>query len=367
MAPSNKAAQRPNGPKRYLPTHTEASAPPKPLFDPEPSDTEAGPLQPAKGAAPDWEQLDGEDGESEQDEERSSEQSVEIGTKKKEKPTLPKDAEEEELERIIFGDSAGFREGLDSFSLAPAGAALDDGSEHDEDDGNDYGKVADQDLFFFDAGPTAQPVGSLALVKAEEIEDDEDKPAWEDSDDERLVVSLASVPQLRKLRDTEDDDMVNGKEYVRRLRRQYERLYPFPDWAVHATGKAKRKRRHIEDDESDIESASDVDMDMDDDDLSTLPLARLLKDADILSRMSKSAAKRRKLQAGTVEIARLKDVAGAGPVGTPCSLEFDPADMFVTVCYNFVVFPSYISTASVIWSQLHALFTPRKPLGRPQS
>ncbi|KAF2445679.1 WD40 repeat-like protein [Karstenula rhodostoma CBS 690.94] len=327
MAPSNRAAQSANGPKRHLPPQTKESTPSKPLFDPEPSDTEVGTLRHADGAtAPDWEGVDGEDGESEEgeeEEESSSEESVQIVTKKKEKPILPKDADEEELERIIFGDSAGFREGLDSFSLAPAGAALDDASEPDEDATNDYGNVADQDLFFFDTGPTALPAGSLALAKAEDTEDDDDddQPAWQDSDDERLVVSLASVPQLRKLRDTEDDDMVNGKEYVRRLRRQYERLYPVPGWAVHATGKAKRKRRHIEDDESNVESASD--MDMDDNDLSTLPLARLLKDADILSRTSKSSAKRRKLQAGTVEIARLKDVAGAGPSAIT-SLSFHP-------------------------------------------
>ncbi|KAJ4347059.1 U3 snoRNP protein [Didymosphaeria variabile] len=323
MSPSNKAAHKAAGPERYLPTQSKDSAPSKPLFDPEPGATEVSTLQPANGTAePDWEGFDGEEVVSDEEEESSDEESVEIVTKKNAKPILPKDAEEEELERIIFGDSAGFREGINNFSLAPSGAALVDDSEADDPDGDDYGTVADQDLFFFDTGPTAQPAGSLAHAKAEETEDDDDKPAWEDSDDERLVVSLASVPQLRKLRDTEDDDVVNGKEYVRRLRRQYERLYPVPDWAVHATGKAKRKRRHIEDDdESHIDSTSD--MDVDEDDLSTLPLARLLKDADILSRTSKSSAKRRKLQAGTVEIARLKDVAGAGPSAIT-SLSFHP-------------------------------------------
>lgn len=46
--------------------------------------------------------------------------------------------------------------------------------------------------------------------------------AWEDSDDERLTISLASYGQRRKLRDTEIDDVVSGTEYSRRLRRQYE-------------------------------------------------------------------------------------------------------------------------------------------------
>ena len=33
------------------------------------------------------------------------------------KPILPKDAEEEELERMVFGDSAGFRQRIESFSF----------------------------------------------------------------------------------------------------------------------------------------------------------------------------------------------------------------------------------------------------------
>ena len=364
MAPSKKA-------QRFAPGPTKEARPSKPLFDPEPSDTEAGALQPSNSAAePDWEGFGGDDGEeieqeesSEEessDEESSSEESVEIATKKKEKPVLPKDAEEEELERLIFGDSAGFKEGIDSFSLKP-GAALGEESEEDQGDGEDFGNVADQDLFFFDTGPTAQPAGALALTTTEDSDDD-DKPAWDDSDDERLVVSLASVPQLRKLRDTEDDDMVNGKEYVRRLRRQYERLYPAPEWALHASGKTKRKR-HLEDDESDAESASD--MDVDDADLSTLPLARLLQNADILSRTSKNSTKRRKLQAGTVEIARLKDVAGAGPVSSPRLLYTVSADLTVTGCDNFPIVPSHVPAYSVVWPQLDALTPPCESIRPP--
>jgi U3 small nucleolar RNA-associated protein 18 len=174
-------------------------------------------------------------------------------------------------------------------------------------------------LFFFDAGPVAAPAGSVAPKGTEESDDEDEKPAWEDSDDERLVVSLASVPQLRKLRETADDDVVNGKEYSRRLRKQYERLYPTPNWAAYATGKANKKRRRtMEEDESGDESASD--MDVDDEDLSTAPLAKLLKDADILSRVSRGSAKRRKLQAGTIDIQRLKDVSKAGPVSRTSSI-----------------------------------------------
>ena len=46
------------------------------------------------------------------------------------------------------------------------------------------------------------------------------KPAWEDEDDARLMVSLLSADRLRKLRKDEDEDVVNGLEYEKRLRTQ---------------------------------------------------------------------------------------------------------------------------------------------------
>ena len=44
------------------------------------------------------------------------------------------------------------------------------------------------------------------------------KPAWEDDDDRRLLVSLQSNTRLRKLRKDVDEDVVDGIEYERRLR-----------------------------------------------------------------------------------------------------------------------------------------------------
>ncbi|KAF2259451.1 WD40 repeat-like protein [Lojkania enalia] len=233
-----------------------------------------------------------------------------------------KDESEEELERLVFGDSAGFMKGIQSFSLETSRAFADEDSERGEED-EDLEAVADQDLFFFDSGPVAPSARVPAVAKVAEEEDEGDKPAWEDSDDERLSISLASMPRLRKLRETEDDDVVSGKEYVRRLRKQYQRLYPMPVWVLQATGKAKRKRTHKTDEgESGEESASDMDVD-DEDDLSTQPLARLLKDADILANLSGGSAKRRKLQSGAIDIQRLKDVSQKGPSAIT-SLSFHP-------------------------------------------
>lgn len=78
-------------------------------------------------------------------------------------------------------------------------------------------------LFFLDSEPTVPPG---ALVAHGLTEDEENFPgagataAWIDSDDERITISLATNTRLRKLRNYEGEDIVNGKEYTKRLRRQ---------------------------------------------------------------------------------------------------------------------------------------------------
>lgn len=367
MAPVATIPHKSNGHRRYLPEDAAGSL--EFDLDNKGSHVEAGALQTVNEThEPEWEGFEEEEEEDDDDDDADNDdQSSDVHSivaepekKKKEKIVQPKDAEEEELERIIFGDSAGFKEGLDTFSLKGTAGAYGDSSDEEQAQDADLDHVADQDLFFFDAGPVAAPAGSVALTKAQESddEDEDDKPAWEDSDDERLVVSLASVPQLRKLRDTAEDDLVNGKEYARRLRKQYERLYPTPDWAVHATGKANKKRRH-DDDDSGEESASD--MDVDEEDLSTQPLARLLKDADIISRNARGPAKRRKLQPGTIDIQRLKDVSKAGPVSN--ALFFHPensTDMCKIVCNNLAIISPYIPASPVLRPQLDPPPLPRQ-------
>ena len=371
MAPAKTktAPHRSNGHKRYL--ADDAADNTGFTLDLNGSDAEGKALQTVDKSndSDDFEGFGSEDdGKSEAEavaeegEDESDADSVDfnIEEKKKERIIPPKDSEEEELERMIFGDSAGFKEGLDNFSLGRTAGMYGDASDDDQDDDADLDNVADDNLFFFDTGPEAAPAGSIAVAKADESEDEDDQPAWEDSDDERLVVSLASVPQLRKLRETAEDDMVNGKEYARRLRKQYERLYPAPEWAAHATGKAKKRRRTMDDDESEEESGSD--MDVDDQDLSTQPLARLLKDADILSRnAARGPVKRRKLQAGTIDIQRLKDVSKAGPVSNSPT---DYASAVLTsnlVCGHLSLIPPHISSPAIVRTELDPLSPPRQP------
>ena len=121
-----------------------------------------------------------------------------------------RDESEEELERLVFGDSAGFRKGVSTFSLAGAkGGEREAGKDEEED----LAHVPDEQLFFFDSGAGA---AHAAVAPPRTAEEDGEQPAWEDSDDERLVVRLSSLPVLRKLRETEEEDAIDGQEYIRR-------------------------------------------------------------------------------------------------------------------------------------------------------
>ncbi|KAJ9626382.1 U3 snoRNP protein [Taxawa tesnikishii (nom. ined.)] len=232
-----------------------------------------------------------------------------------------KDAGEEELERLVFGDSVGFREGIQNFAVPEDDM---DGEEAVvETDGTGFEGLDDAALFFMDTGPS----GIQPSAVAETETDEEDKrtarhpPAWEDSDDERLVVSLASVPRLRKLRRTEAEDVISGREYVKRLRKQFEMLNSVPDWALQATKRPGRKKRRLTENGDSADEVSDEDMD---DDLFTEPLAKLLQDGTGLVRRAEAGgAKKRKLRPGVLDIQRVKDIPGVQPSAVT-SLSFHP-------------------------------------------
>ncbi|KAI0757476.1 WD40-repeat-containing domain protein [Daedaleopsis nitida] len=71
--------------------------------------------------------------------------------------------------------------------------------------------------------------------------------AWTDDDDTTLQVSLTQDKRRRKLRDALVEDTVDGRDYERRLRSQFEKINPTPDWATKARkllhGAAAGKRR----------------------------------------------------------------------------------------------------------------------------
>jgi U3 small nucleolar RNA-associated protein 18 len=85
-------------------------------------------------------------------------------------------------------------------------------------------------------------------------------PAWVDPDDLDVQVSLASNKRLRKLRDTAAEDEIGGRDYERRLRRQFEKLNPAPKWASDARKKRSTAKRRRSVSPSSSVSAEDLDL-----------------------------------------------------------------------------------------------------------
>lgn len=231
-----------------------------------------------------------------------------------------KDETEERLEKLIFGDEAGFLSGL-KVPTARMSLVLGPDSDEEEVDVNvedgDLEDVPDDELFFLDSGAGQAPQAFPS--DHEHTNEDTDQPAWIDSDDDRLIISLASNTRLRKLRDTEADDIIRGREYIQRLRRQYERLHPTPAWADYA-----RKRRKTTKDNEREASDSEVSIE-DTDSLSAVqPLASLLRSGGQLVEIKRhSSSKGRKLRSEVIDIQRTKDICGhrASSVDT---LQFHP-------------------------------------------
>lgn len=144
----------------------------------------------------------------------------------------PKDEEELALERLVFGDLEHFQanlrkvENLYDYSSDDGDVAEDPEDESDSDiDG-----VQDDDLFFIDDGAAEGNHMEIDENGVSDIDSDEEN-AWEDSDDERMNVSVATSDRLKKLRKTQGETSISGASYVRRLRAQFEKIYPRPAWA----------------------------------------------------------------------------------------------------------------------------------------
>ncbi|KAL1961835.1 hypothetical protein VTN77DRAFT_1004 [Rasamsonia byssochlamydoides] len=246
-----------------------------------------------------------------------------------------KDETEKRLEKLLFGDDEGFHEALKSHRRRQSTdiamrSGDEDASEDDEgaEDDQDMDDVADADLFFLDSGTAETPgavVPAAATPSDEEETDEFGQAVWVDSDDERLTVSLAGNQRLRKLRVTESEDLISGKEYIRRLRRQYLRLHPTPEWANPERNVKRRKRAgsmgSIDSDE--VSSVDEMDTD-DESEMSTQPLAKLLQGAsDLLKLERNKTGEKRRLRQEVIEIQRLKDVGGNQPSSID-SLSFHP-------------------------------------------
>lgn len=236
------------------------------------------------------------------------------------------DSDEDELERLVLGNKAGFRENL----FRNAADSDDDEALKDlrlDDDGQAPGTTGHEDLddsalFMFDTGSAPADGKQLTETVKHVARDDGPQPAWVDSDDERLAVSLAGVKQLRKLRESEADDLVNGTEYTRRLRQYYLRLNPLPSWAKDSSERKTKRRRRSSAASSGSDSSSGSELSGDEEDISVLPLERFLRDAGALQGEG-GRRKKRKLRPEVIDIQRTRDIPDIhkGPVE---SISFHP-------------------------------------------
>lgn len=246
-------------------------------------------------------------------------------TERKRTALLEKDATELALEKALFGDQTGFLDSINEVASTERQLTLQtiksQGSITGSDDGAEdqlMADVPDDELFFMDAGTELDPAVAQDLrdqkLEGGEEEDREENarmPVWFDSDDERFTVSLASNTRLRKLRDTEDDDIVDGPEYIRRLRRQYEMLHPMPDWVRYA-----RKKRRLSKNNDQTSDDGDSDVSIDNSSADVKPLADLLRSAVSLTRTdqpSTGGSTTRKLRPEVIDVQRLNDIASSGP------------------------------------------------------
>ncbi|PFH47190.1 hypothetical protein AMATHDRAFT_7000 [Amanita thiersii Skay4041] len=239
-----------------------------------------------------------------------------------------KDDEERRLESFLFGTEFVSRNfGLDVSDEEEEGGGLGGGGGDDvtkeDEGGREFQNLLDKDLFFIDDGqeitvPITGNEDSEEDLSNDDINenDDEDddegdeasesnsnsnaespspssssplpsspklkptsstlsqpkKPlggraAWTDPSDEPLTISLATNPRLRKLRDAPEEDVLTGREYETRLRRQFERINPEPVWAARARKAARQRRRLAAGGEGIVEDEEDEEGDVDVQDL----------------------------------------------------------------------------------------------------
>lgn len=121
-------------------------------------------------------------------------------------------------------------------------------------------------------------------------------------------MSLTETKRSRKLRDDLTEDVVSGSRYESKLRREFERIQPVPEWASKAKSRVKAKRRRSSNAEDD-DSADGLD--------------NLLSTADGIL---KAKEKDTPLQKGVLTIERLRDAnISAKAQGQLKALQFHPS------------------------------------------
>lgn len=149
---------------------------------------------------------------------------------------IAKDAEEIELEKLVFGDEDGFAANLKKvdnlYDYSSSENEADDSDENGSDSESDLAGVQDEDLFYIDDGAADEDVemSELSVESDEELQSDDESAVWHDSDDDKITVDLTDSSKLKKLRKNPEDTRVSASLFVSRLRAQFEKIYPRPRW-----------------------------------------------------------------------------------------------------------------------------------------
>lgn len=141
-----------------------------------------------------------------------------------------KSHEELALEKLVFGDQAGFEANLRQIENLYEYDS-EDGLSADSNSDSETGEHVGDDDFFIDDGAdvVAAPAHSDAMEVDAESEPEEEA-VWKDSDDENNRISVTAT-RSRKLRHTQEETELSGSTYEARLRAQFEKIYPRPKWA----------------------------------------------------------------------------------------------------------------------------------------
>ncbi|KAI9675177.1 MAG: hypothetical protein M1829_003537 [Trizodia sp. TS-e1964] len=296
---------------------------------------------------------------------------------RKPEPTIrEKDPTEIELENILFGNQEGFLDALKTHGRGGSDASSsshEDSANSDADSVNEKAEELsefegfdDAQLFFLDGTPsTAFDKGDAAASQKNDLSmgengvsaaTDKDEPVWQDSDDDRIAISLTSNTQLRKLRTTGVEDMVRGRDYVRRLQQQFQRLHPVPAWALEPANEKKKRPKK----KSQSRDSSDEDDSIDSGQLSAQPLAKLLQSMESLTAEVGTV---RRLRPEVIDIQRTKDVGGTQR-SSISSLSFHPLYPILLSCglastlYLHHISPKSYPTPNPLLTSIHARSTP---------
>ncbi|SSD58609.1 related to U3 small nucleolar RNA-associated protein 18 [Saccharomycodes ludwigii] len=155
-----------------------------------------------------------------------------------EKNIPPPDKEELLLNKLVFGETAddfraGLKDTVDSFQDYAYNSNSDDDNDSisDAEDKNEdeMDLLNDDQLFYADEDGEEDDEHRMD-VDYESSSTDDESDAWVDSDDENVNINLWDSNRSKKLKTSYVEKSLNGKEYIKRLRAQFEKIYPIPRW-----------------------------------------------------------------------------------------------------------------------------------------